>query len=275
MPMKTIAVIVDTTDASAGRVRYAALLAARHHAHLVALFVLPPGWPATPADCFARGDSAIQQVIERCRVRQRADIAMVAGQVQATTMPYDIPVEFRVLGPDAASRELPLHCLHADLLVLGEGVGGVATAEGLLLTTGIPVILVPTGWTGSVAESLLIGWNASREARRAVRDAAPLLLAARAVRVLVIDPEKNARHGAEPGADLGLALARQGVKVTVDQMEAAGRPVAEIIRDRARSTAADLIVLGAYSHSRSQQMLFGGVTRSLLRQADLPLLIAH
>jgi nucleotide-binding universal stress UspA family protein len=121
----------------------------------------------------------------------------------------------------------------------------------------------------------VVAWNASREARRAIADALPLLVTAKSVTVLLVDPKKNARHGEEPGADIAHYLSRHGARVAVEQVVSNGAPVAGVILDRARQHAADLIVIGAYSHARVAQMVLGGVTRSLLREATLPLLIAH
>ena len=79
----------------------------------------------------------------------------------------------------------------------------------------------------------------------------------------------------EPGADVALYLARHGVNVTVEQMHSNGLPVADVILNFARDNKINFIVIGAYSHSRSREIIFGGVTRSLLNKAEMPLLIAH
>jgi nucleotide-binding universal stress UspA family protein len=91
----------------------------------------------------------------------------------------------------------------------------------------------------------------------------------------VVDPEKNPRHGEEPGADVARYLIRHGVKVVVEQVQSQGEPIARIILTYAERHDTDLIVVGAYSRPRTTEMIFGGVTRSLLRDAGVPLLIAH
>ncbi len=121
----------------------------------------------------------------------------------------------------------------------------------------------------------MVGWNASREARRAIADALPLLVGALSVSVLVIDPESNPRHGEAPGADVAQYLSRHGVSVVVEQFRSHGASIAQIILAHANRHNTDLVVVGAYSHNRTAEIIFGGVTRSLLREAAVPLLIAH
>ncbi|WP_271899215.1 universal stress protein [Candidatus Phyllobacterium onerii] len=146
----------------------------------------------------------------------------------------------------------------------------------MLLATGVPMIVIPSTWRKAfVAEKVLVGWNASPVARRAITDSLPLLMGAQSVCVLVIDANSNARHGEEPGADTGLYMSRHGLKVTVENIRSEGRPIADVLQDMAGRNGYDLIVIGAFGHSRTRDMFFGDVTRSLLAQARVPLLLAH
>ncbi|MGH6809179.1 MAG: universal stress protein, partial [Ensifer adhaerens] len=146
----------------------------------------------------------------------------------------------------------------------------------MLLATGVPLLIVPDTWNpDSIAERILLGWNASREARRAITDSLPLLTAAQSVSVVVVDSDGNPRHGEEPGADVALYLSRHGANVIVEHVQSSGHPVAEVLQVVAKRNNSDLLVVGAYSHSRSRQTLFGGVTRALLANVTIPLLIAH
>jgi len=152
---------------------------------------------------------------------------------------------------------------------------GYASPEKLLLSSGSPILVIPSGWkSGSIGNQILVGWNASREARRVVADALPFLLAAPSVTVLVVDSHERAdRHGEEPGADIALYLARHGAHVEVEQVSSRGSPVADIILSYAADHGVDLIVIGAYSHARPVEMVFGGVTRTLLKEAPVPVLM--
>jgi nucleotide-binding universal stress UspA family protein len=128
----------------------------------------------------------------------------------------------------------------------------------------------------SLGKRVLVGWNAGREAARAVQDALPLLMAAESVTVLTVNPEIGlGGHGEEPGADIALHLARHGVRVTVEHMTAPEISAGDVILNRAFELSADLLVIGAYGHSRLREMVLGGVTRSLLQQMTVPVLMSH
>jgi nucleotide-binding universal stress UspA family protein len=96
------------------------------------------------------------------------------------------------------------------------------------------------------------------------------------VTLLVVDSDARARrHGAEPGADIALYLARHGARVEVEQVSSQGSPVADIILSYARDHGVDLIIIGAYSHARSVETMFGGVSRTLLKKAPVPILMSR
>jgi nucleotide-binding universal stress UspA family protein len=122
---------------------------------------------------------------------------------------------------------------------------------------------------------VLLAWNASREARRAISDALPILIAAQSVAVVVVDLAEIVSHGEEPGADIAHFLSRHGVIAYVEQLSSSEASVAETIFNFATRDKVDLSVLGAYSHSQTREMLFGGVTRSLLNSVTISTLIAH
>jgi nucleotide-binding universal stress UspA family protein len=281
MPFKSIAVFIGTSPSAEARVLFAARLACRHGAHLIGLYVVPSLMSGSAAESFVLGHTAVREVIAQHRAREDEAIELAKRSLSAICGRQDISFEFRPLVQAELGDDLVLNSLHADLVVAGGGPGNGGlpngwSAETLLLATGVPCILLPESWNGSAAaEHVVVAWNASRQARRAIADALPLLVTAKSVTVLLVDPKKNSRHGEEPGADIAHYLSRHGVKVAVEQVASNGAPVAGVILDRARQHAADLVVIGAYSHARAAQMVLGGVTRSLLREATLPLLIAH
>ena len=279
MPFKTIAVFIEPTPPGEARVAYAAKLACRYGAHLIGIFKVPALTAGSPAECFVRGHTAVKEVIAQHRARETEAIEQAKRISSEICGREGISLEFRSLF-EGESDDVALNSLHADLVVAGgwHGNGGLPSArsaETLVLATGVPCILLPESWCGTAPEHVVVAWNASREARRAIADALPLLVAAKSVTVLSVDSGKNPRHGEEPGADIAQYLSRHGAKVVVEQVASNGEPVAKVILAHARESAADLVVVGAYSHARAAQMMFGGVTRSLLREAAMPLLIAH
>ena len=279
MPFKSIAVFVDATPTGEVRSTYAAGMASRHGAHLIGIFAVPSSCNGSAAESFVQGRQAVRQVIANHRSKEAAAIDAAKRSFSAICAREDISFEFRFLHEDDFNDGTALNTLHADLVIVGgPRPGGLPrdwSAEALLLATGVPFLLLPEPWKGTAAEHIVVAWNASREARRAITDALPFLVGAQSVTVLVVDPEKNPRHGEEPGADVAQYLIRHGVKVVVEQVQSRGEPIANIIMAHAERHHTDLIVVGAYSHARTTEMIFGGVTRSLLRDATIPLLIAH
>jgi nucleotide-binding universal stress UspA family protein len=279
MPFKSIAVFVDPTPAGEARTAYAARMASRHGAHLIGIFVVPSISGGSPADCFVQGRQAVRQVIAGHQAKEAAAIDAAKRSFSVACTREDISFEFRFLHQGDFHDGAALNSLHADLVIVGGprpgGLPSDWSAEALLLATGVPFLLLPEPWTGATTEHVVIAWNASREARRAIADALPFLVGAQSVTILVVDSQKNPRHGEEPGADVARYLIRHGAKVAVEQVQSHGEPIARIILAYAERHNTDLIVVGAYSHARTTEMIFGGVTRSLLRDAAVPLLIAH
>lgn len=142
-----------------------------------------------------------------------------------------------------------LHARHTSLSVLGLGqhpehrAGIIDLSQDVIFASGRPSLLLPDGWSlNRLPEKIVIGWNASREAARAIADAMPFLSRAKAVHLMVV-PEPKISHllGQEPGADISLHLARHGVPVTLDRFE--GGDAGQLMMTRAREIGAELIVM--------------------------------
>lgn len=143
----------------------------------------------------------------------------------------------------------------------------VADLDSLLFDSGRPVIIVPYAAPKPKPriERIIVGWDGSREAARATFDALPLILRAENTEILTVNPRDSAEQtGSLAGAEIAAALARHGASVTVETQRSAGLDAGVIIENRLADTQADLLVIGAYSHSRLRQRLFGGVTRTIL-----------
>jgi nucleotide-binding universal stress UspA family protein len=145
------------------------------------------------------------------------------------------------------------------------------------LASGRPILVVPyAGRFETVGRCVLIAWNVSREAARAVADAMPLLAAADVVTVLAVDPPPGpGGDGDLPGADIALHLGRHGVEAQIERTVSADVPIGEVLLSRAADLGADLLVMGAYGHSRTRELLLGGATRSILASMTIPVLMSH
>ena len=182
-----------------------------------------------------------------------------------------------------ALEAMEIHARYADLVVIGQpdpdSPGGVhrTFAQNLPIAAGRPVLVVPyTFERQPVGKRVLVAWNASREAARAVTDSLPILERASMVHVVAFRPEIGREgHGDEPGADIAHYLARHGVKVQASRQDAPDVDVGNLLLSRAADLSVDLIVMGAWGHSRLSEMVLGGVTRTLLESMTVPVLMAH
>lgn len=281
MSYKDLLVTLDAEPSARERIDLAVGIAERFSAHLVGLYPLPmPQMPRhlgyyDPAllDPFFAG---LREDVRRAAAGVREAFEDVAGR-------RGVSAEWRQIteGPDA---DPALHARYADLAILGQ-IDPDRSETGLIrprpeqvaLASGRPVLVVPyAGHFENVGRRVVIAWSGAREAARAVSDALPLLTSAELVTVLTIDPRQGPDgHGELPGADIALHLARHGVKAQTDRTVSAGLPVGEVLLSRIADLGADLLVMGAYGHSRAREVLLGGATRSVLRSMTVPVLMSH
>jgi len=148
--------------------------------------------------------------------------------------------------------------------------------DALLHDSGRPVLVIPReNPINPALKRIVIGWNGSREAARAVFDALPLLKEAEFVEVLVVDPAERPKGDLQQGEAIAAALGRHGVKAELVAASKGGGSVEEAIVDHCDIAKADLLVLGAYGHSWLREFLFGGVTRGVLDNAPIATFMSH
>ncbi len=281
MSYKDMVVVLDSEPPARGRTDLAAALAERFAAHLVGLYPLPT--PQTPRHLGYYDPALLDPFFADLRDKARSAAAQVREMFEHATGPRGLSAEWREIpeGPDA---DPALHARYADLAILGQLDPDRAETElirprpeQVALASGRPVLIVPyAGHFETVGRRVLIAWSATRESARAVGDAMPLLVSAQLVTVLTIDPREGPDgHGELPGADIALHLARHGVKAQIERTVSAGLPVGEVLLSRAADLGADLLVMGAYGHSRAREVLLGGATRSVLRSMTVPVLMSH
>lgn len=277
---RDIAVFLDASARGEKVGRDAALLAQQQNAHLIGVYGIKRPAISHQADGYVRG-GAIRELIAEQR-RSAEQQALTAGRWFGEFLDeYKISSEFRVVWNDGQFGDLALRSLHCDLIVAThpqpEHLPSSWSAEQLLRVTGIPVLLIPTAWQGDrIGRHVIIAWNRSREARRAVNDAMPFLGSADEVTILVVDGDHDRdRFGEDPGRNLLQHLSRHEAKVQLSQIRSEGASIAEAISAEAVRRGADLLVIGAYSRPRATEALFGGVTRSLLSGARIPMFISR
>jgi nucleotide-binding universal stress UspA family protein len=281
MSYKDLLVVLDSEATARRSIDIAAELAQRFAAHLVGLYPVPI--PQAPRHFGYYDPALLNPFFEELRARAREAADKTREVFEHATRLRGVSPEWREM-PEGLDADPAVHARYADLTILGQldpDSGEPDTIrprpEQVTLASGRPILVIPyAGNFPNVGRRAVIGWNASREAARAVNDALPLLAAAEIVTVLTIDAREGPRaHGELPGADISLHLARHGVKAEIERTVSADLPVGEVLLSRAADLGADLLVMGAYGHSRARELLLGGATRSLLRSMTLPVLMSH
>jgi nucleotide-binding universal stress UspA family protein len=301
MALKDILAIVEPGDTIASQFDVAAAIAVRCGAHLTGLCVVPPvdlseaGLPWSGSTSELR---ALEQIRASLQGTHTAAVQRLEAALRKAAADLDNPVEWRA--PEGRPLEVaPLHARYADLAVIGQAdsrnpsSASAGLVEGLLFGSGRPVVVVPyAGRFASVGRHVMVAWNASREAARALNDALPILEKADKVTVLAVNPGDGATGDQEPppmprsifsrdgqsawpAADIALHLARHGVKAEASYTVSDEIDVGNAILSRAADLGVDLIVMGGYGHSRAREMILGGATRTILESMTVPVLISH
>ena len=280
MSYKDLLVVLGSDAASRGRMALAAALAERFAAHLVGLYPFPV--PEIPRTFGYYNPALFDPIFRELREKAQEVCDKEREAFEHAASLRGLSAEWRVT--EGLEADPAVHARYVDLTILGQldPDGGDPELirprpELLALASGRPILAVPyAGQFETVGRRVLIGWNASREATRAVNDAMPLLAAADVVTVLTIDAREGPdAHGELPGADISLHLARHGVKATIERTVSAGVPAGEVLLSRAADLGVDLLVIGAYGHSRMRELLLGGATRSILQSMTVPVLMSH
>ncbi len=276
MAYKTILVHIDRGKRCATRVDVAIRLAIQHEAHLVAFYALAPF--VLPNYLIAQVGQEVIETQENETVKEmaRAEAAFSKQSSNAGLTGF----EWRSALNDPVDT-ISMHARYADLVVIGQrdpsDDSGTALdfPERMVLSAGRPVLILPNiGSFPIIGKRILIAWNESHEATRAVTDAIPLLRLADNVNVMAINPERVV-HGSMPGAEIAHYLARHGVPAEVKTDHVAEIDVGNEILTRAADFGADLIVMGGYGHSRLKEWVLGGATRTILESMTVPVLMSH
>ncbi|UWR02433.1 universal stress protein [Ruegeria conchae] len=179
-------------------------------------------------------------------------------------------------------RHVARRARFSDLVILPRPYGKDRDAEAepiveaAMFEGHAPVLLVPDEIEPiSSPKTIMVGWNESIEAMRAIRCALPFLKQAELTRIVVIDPPRHGPDRSDPGGLLSQMLARHSVKCEIDVLSKTMTRVSDILNRHAADTEADMIVMGAYGHSRFREAILGGATRNMLEQSEVPVFLAH
>ena len=276
--LKDILVHVDGGKAAERRVEAAAVLAEASEGHLVGLHVA-----SAVEDLPWIEGYATEMVLGYATERAEADLSRARASFERQIAGRAITHEWREAS-GLADRTVALHGRTADLIVLGQSDPAIATfgaasgiPEHVPLSAGRPCLILPyAGHWPTLGRRALIAWDGGREAARAVNDALPLLRRAQQVTIVTIGGRLQGDGTAAQGAAaLGAHLTRHGLTVEVRHDAGGTIGVPDLLLSLASDLSADLLVMGAYGHSRLRELIMGGVTRAILDHMTLPILMSH
>jgi nucleotide-binding universal stress UspA family protein len=267
MRFKTIVAILQN-EQDAERVLDCAIpLADRFESHLIGIHAEALPVPYTSATGFP--DTEFLQVSADMN-RERAEKlqALFLKQIEKSGLSFEWRSLESFSGDSALTGISSVRA--ADLIIAAQRETGgdpSADVDTLVYDAGRPVLVVPhDGPLVTTFKHVLLAWNGSKEAARAAFDALPFIIEAEKTDILVIDPPDTLDDNPEAaGAEIAAALSRHGATVSVSVQTSGNASIDDVIQTRIAETGADLLVLGAYSHSWLRQLLFGGVTRTVLR----------
>jgi nucleotide-binding universal stress UspA family protein len=263
MTIRDLLVHIDPTKSSQARMDYAFGLAEAHKAHVISIGYSPLG---------------IDKLCEE--PRKALDDCASAGRRR------DLSMETRLI--ECSIGDLPdemvRHARHVDLALIGQpeeknDMAGPQRAlfEKLLFFSGRPVLVVP--WAGTFdpkPKIVIVAWDASGTATRALADALPILRHAKKVIILVAIGGQDSSQGDEPGADIALHLARHDITAEARLIpHGSDISVADLLLSQASDLGAEMMVMGGYHHSRVREFILGGVTRTIVETMTVPVLLSH
>lgn len=280
MGYKSVSVIVTDRAADAAALKTAQAAAARHDGHLDVHCV---GLDPARYEPLPIGSAAVLVDSGLSEARERADalVAWVSGQVPADAP--NVGVEGVVVPQLGLNPGIARLVRYSDLVVCTRPYAGAAgpiqisVLEAALFSTDTPVLVAAGDRPDRAidARRVMVAWNETDEALSALRKALPILRAADRVDVVMVDPPSHSPERSDPGGAVTLMLARHGVRAEVSILARTLPQVSACLIRFAREHDSDLIVMGAYGHSRFREAVLGGATRDLLGEAPVPLFMSR
>ena len=277
--MKTILVHLNDHRRAESLLAPVVAIARRHTSHVVG-FHTYTGLPPVAAVAVPYGASVLDSVVQA----DRREAEALEQMFRAATAGSAVSTEWisaRSPHPDLAAFVMQ-HGRAADLIVASQSDPDWDFApildfpERLAMESGRPVLVVPAlGSFRAGGRSIAIAWDGSREAARAAFDALPLLAAAESVVLLIVDDGHADPENVRAAADMVAAFARHGVTIAVRRLARDTAGVGDTLLAAAADAGADMLVMGAYGHSRFREFVFGGATRHVLRHMTMPTLLSH
>jgi nucleotide-binding universal stress UspA family protein len=278
MNFKTLLSVVDVRqndDDLKTAIELCAEINAQLSVVVLAIATLPPlgDYPIGTADAWLKDR---HNDLEALSKRVDAVETMVRNADLSATVVDEYPEAAKV------AHVIGRHARYADATIIGASLLRndllkTTVVDGALSESGRPILIVPSRHKPTLRpKRVLLAWDSGVECTRAAREALDVMASAEEVHVTLVDPDTSSiTNGPEPGADIAAYLAHHEIKVDVDRLPSGGKSIADVLKQHATDISAELIVMGGYGHSRTREWIFGGVTRSMIDDPNLPVLMAH
>jgi nucleotide-binding universal stress UspA family protein len=280
MACKTILVYLNDIQRAERLLSVAVPLALHHKAHLIGLSVVPP-YVIVPA--YEAAGAGV--TVDDHRIAYISEMGKLKALFNERGQKEGLSIEWSEADANfgTAAAQVLDYARCADLIVISQSnpkwtfTSYLEDENRIVIEAGRPVIVVPNnGKAVAPPKRVLIAWNGRREAARAAFDAAQFLSAGVEATILWVDvPADRLQTGEIPGTDLAIALARHGLTCDVATIHAVNGEAGDAILKEATARGADLIVMGAYGHTRAREFFLGGASRELLSRMDRPILMSH
>jgi nucleotide-binding universal stress UspA family protein len=278
MALNDVIVYVDGAETTKPRIEFAAALAKDHGAHLIGVGFAPTA--LLPLYGVDAGFADMSEVLQS--VKSQGETALHACKSHCEAQGVSIEIRLMQGVSDEFPRDFACCARHADITVLGQPrhgdplIGQYALVERCLFASGRPVIIVPAAPTAMVRPTtVVVAWDGSPEAARACNDALIFLKQADRVVLLVGVPAEPGEDGEPRVEDMVAHLKRHAVAAEVVRLKLGGDDTGELLLGKTKELKTDMVVMGAFHHSKWRQFILGGVTLTMLEQATIPLFMAH
>lgn len=270
-------VTADSNNKSAAEAAITLATQAKAHLNVYAL-----GLERMEANFYYAGAEAVVLAENALHAKEDRDKAeeWITDRIRSELISFTV---FPAIVPNSAlQRFLALRLRFTDLVVLPQPVAGTtyrqdaSILEACMFDAERPALIIPEGASApKPGGRVLLGWNEGAEALSAARAALPFLKEAQQVDICIIDPPRHAENRSDPGGQIAEFLVRHGVKAQVDVIAKTEPNVGSILIRKAQEMGAEMIVTGAYGHSRLREAVFGGTSRELIDNCSLPLFMAR
>ncbi len=279
MSYKTIATVFRSEHIDTDHLKAAIDMAGQMDAHLDVLALgtdrIMPGAYYAGATAIAARNAMEDAIADAVKAEEAAEKLLDMSGIK-----FEVTRAIAQIGgiPQIIGRRLGL----SDIIIVPKPYGedrtaeDVAIVEAALFSTRVAVLVLPVGMSSfKMPSRIVIGWNQSDEAMQAIRSSMPFLMAADNVEIAIIDPPEHDPDRSDPGGLLAGMLSRHGVRAEISILARTMPRVSDVLCRHVRDHSADMVVMGAYGHSRFLEEILGGATRNMLAESQVPVLMAH